>query len=67
LQLDVVLRKWSDTSPRVIVLARQAQSKQMKSVSSVVPVLMKPVSAGKLELLVSALLGETELPGRGVI
>jgi hypothetical protein len=67
LQLDVVLRKWSDTSPRVIVLARQAQSEQMKSVSSVVPVLMKPVSAGKLELLVSALLGETELPGRGVI
>lgn len=67
LQLDVVLRKWSDTSPRVVVLARQAQSKQIRSVANVVPVLMKPVPTAKFEFLASALVGESELPSRGVI
>jgi CheY-like chemotaxis protein len=67
LQLDIVRRKWSGERLNVIVLADNDRDPSLVRTSRSVPVLKKPLSGRKLNLILRVLGGQLELPGCGFL
>ena len=64
LQLDIVRRKWGDAMPKVIVVTGHGESQALKKISTTVPVLRKPLSDPKFELILDVLFGTQGTPRR---
>jgi CheY-like chemotaxis protein len=67
LQLDIVRRKWGDWKPRVLVVTGHSESPALLRIAASVPVLRKPLSDSKFELILEALSGTKELPATGFL
>jgi CheY-like chemotaxis protein len=67
LLLDIVRRKWTAPRTKVLVLTGAPTSPGLTDVASVVPVLRKPISDAKLELLLDVLAGIRETPEAGYL
>jgi two-component sensor histidine kinase len=67
LQLDIVRRKWSGERLNVIVLADNDRDPSLRRASKYVPVLKKPLSGRKLNLILAVLGGQLELPSFGFL
>ena len=67
LHLDIVRRKWSGEELKVIVLADNVQDASLIRTSRTVPVLQKPLSARKFDLIVGVLARQLELPRGGFL
>ena len=67
LQLDIVRRKWGEARPKVIVVTGHADNPTLQSIARTVPVLRKPLSDPKFELILDVLSGARELPDAGFL
>jgi CheY-like chemotaxis protein len=67
LHLDLVKRKWSSQKRNVLVLTGSSQSAGLFNVSSVAPVLKKPLTDRKFEFILDVLAGLRELPEAGFV
>ncbi len=67
LQLDIVRRKWADGRPKIIVVTGHADNPTLQTIATSVPVLRKPLSDPKFELILDVLFGTKELPAAGFL
>jgi two-component system, sensor histidine kinase len=67
LQLDIVRRKWGEANPKVIVVTGHADNPALQKIARTVPVLRKPLSDPKFELLLEILAGTRQLPAAGFL
>jgi CheY-like chemotaxis protein len=67
LQLDIVRRRWGDSCPKVIVVTGHADNPALQRIATTVPVLRKPLSDPKFELILNVLSGARELPAAGFL
>ncbi len=67
LQLDIVRRKWGDGRPKIIVVTGHADNPTLQTIATSVPVLRKPLSDPKFELILDVLFGTKELPAAGFL
>jgi CheY-like chemotaxis protein len=67
LQLDIVRRKWGAARPRVIVVTGHGDNPALQKIATTVPVLRKPLSDPKFELILEVLSGARELPEAGFL
>jgi CheY-like chemotaxis protein len=65
--LDIVRRKWAAPRTKVLVLTGAPVSPGLAEVSAVVPVLRKPLSELKFDLLLDCLAGTREMPEAGYL
>lgn len=67
LHLDIVRRKWGEARPKVIVVTGHADNPMLQKIATTVPVLRKPLSDPKFELILDVLSGARELPTAGFL
>jgi len=67
LQLDIVRRKWGEERPKVIVVTGHALHPTLLHIAQTVPILQKPLSDPKFELILEVLAGRRELPEAGFL
>lgn len=67
LQLDIVRRKWGEARPKVIVVTGHADNPELQRIATSVPILRKPLSDPKFELILEVLSGTRDLPEAGFI
>lgn len=67
LQLDIVRRKWGEERPKVIVVTGHTHNPTLLRIAESVPVLQKPLSDPKFELILDVLRGRRELPEAGFL
>jgi len=67
LQLDIVRRKWADGKPKVIVVTGHEDNPTLQTIAATVPILRKPLSDPKFELILEVLCGARELPLAGFL
>jgi two-component system, sensor histidine kinase len=67
LQLDIVRRKWNDRQPKIFVTTGQASSPGLLRIAQDVPVLQKPLSDPKFDLILEVLSGQRGLPDAGLL
>lgn len=67
LQLDILRRKWGEARPRIIVVTGHADNPALQKIAQAVPVLRKPLSDPKFELILDVLSGTRELPAAGFL
>jgi hypothetical protein len=67
LHLEIVRRKWGDARPKVIVVTGHADNPMLQKIATTVPVLRKPLSDPKFELILDVLSGARELPTAGFL
>jgi two-component system, sensor histidine kinase len=67
LQLDIVRRKWGEARPKVIIVTGHADNPALQTIAKTVPVLRKPLSDPKFELILDVLSGARELPAAGFL
>lgn len=67
LELDIIRRKWSESQPKVIIVTGHTASPALLRISESVPVLQKPLSDAKFELILNVLAGSQDLPAAGFI
>jgi len=67
LQLDIVRRKWGEAAPKVIVVTGHADNPSLHRIAMTVPVLRKPLSDPKFELILEILSGIRQLPAAGFL
>ena len=67
LHLDIVRRKWSDLKPKVVVVTGHAEHPILLEIAAKVPVLRKPLSDPKFELILDVLSGARQLPAAGFL
>jgi CheY-like chemotaxis protein len=67
LQLDIVRRKWGDQKPKVIIVTGHARNPNLLRLAQTVPVLQKPLSDPKFDLILEVLAGQRELPEAGFL
>lgn len=67
LQLDIVRRKWGEARPKVIVVSGHADNPALQQIATKVPVLRKPLSDPKFELILDVLSGTRDLPEAGFL
>ena len=67
LQLDIVRRKWNDRQPKIIVTTGHARSPSLLRIAQEVPVLQKPLSDPKFDLILEVLSGQRVLPEAGLL
>ena len=67
LHLDIVRRKWSDLKPKVVVVTGHAEHPILLEIAAKVPVLRKPLSDPKFELILDVLSGTRQLPAAGFL
>ena len=67
LQLDIVRRKWGDQKPKVIIVTGHTRNPNLLRLAQTVPVLQKPLSDPKFDLILEVLAGQRELPEAGFL
>lgn len=67
LQLDIVRRKWGEEKPKVIVVTGHTHNPTLLRIAQTVPVLQKPLSDPKFELILEVLAGRRDLPEAGFL
>jgi two-component system, sensor histidine kinase len=67
LQLEIVRRKWGEQKPKVIVVTGHARNPNLLRIAQTVPVLQKPLSDPKFDLILEVLAGQRELPEAGFL
>lgn len=67
LQLEIVRRKWGTSQLKVLVLTGASPTPALLRVANEAPILKKPLTEEKIELIVNALAGRRELPSRGFV
>jgi CheY-like chemotaxis protein len=67
LHLDIVRRKWGSGRPRIVVVTAHAGDPELLRVARDVPVLQKPLSDPKFDLILEVLAGQRDLPAGGFI
>lgn len=67
LLLDIVRRKWAAPRTKVLVLTGAPASPGLAEVAAVVPVLRKPLSEFRFDLLLDCLAGTREMPEAGYL
>ena len=65
--LDIVRRKWAAPRTKVVVLTGAPASPGLSEVAAAVPVLRKPLTDLKFDMLLDVLAGTRELPGAGCL
>jgi hypothetical protein len=67
LQLDIIRRKWKESRPRIIVVTGHTSNPDLQKIAQSVPVLQKPLSDPKFEMILQILSGEREFPDAGIL
>jgi CheY-like chemotaxis protein len=67
LLLDIVRRKWAAPRTKVLVLTGASAGSGVAEVAAVAPVLSKPLTDSKFEVLLDVLAGIRELPEAGYL
>lgn len=67
LQLDIIRRKWRDLRPKIIVVTGHTSNPDLQRIALAAPVLQKPLSDPKFQMILQILSGERELPEAGIL
>jgi CheY-like chemotaxis protein len=67
LQLDIIRRRWAKARPKVIVITGHANDPSLLKIARIVPVLRKPMSDPKFDLILEILSGLRNLPEAGFL
>jgi CheY-like chemotaxis protein len=67
LQLDIIRRKWSDRKPKILITTGHARSPGLLRIAQEFPVLQKPLSEPKFDLILEILSGQRGLPEVGLL
>lgn len=67
LQLDVIRRRWPGERPKILIVTGKASDASVTSIARDVPVLQKPLTAGKMQVVLDVLAGKSELPLTGML
>jgi two-component system, sensor histidine kinase len=67
LQLDIVRRKWGEQKSKIVILTGHGRSAHLAQLARSVPVLQKPLTEAKFELILELLSGQREFPESGFL
>jgi CheY-like chemotaxis protein len=67
LQLDIIRRKWHDRKPKILVTTGHTRSPGLLRIAQEFPVLQKPLSDAKFDLILEILAGQRGLPEVGLL
>jgi CheY-like chemotaxis protein len=67
LQLDILRRKWGEQKPRIVVVTGHPRNPSLARIARSVPVLQKPLTEPKFDLILEVLAGRRVLPESGFL